>query len=536
MLVGVATGDRPSQLVDAGGQPGRAERSPVSSRATDPLIVSPTPMRSILARLLPLVFFAPFAALAQTITIGLAADVTSIDPHFHVLGPEPEHRGARLRDAGREGRAPEARSRASPSRGAPSTIRRGKCRLRRGVKFHDGSDFTADDVVFSLARPETIKNSPSSFTVYTKAITGTQVVDPHTVRLRTAAPYPLMPNDLSVVPIVSKKAAGGASTEDFNAGKAAVGTGPYKFVRWAKGDRIELVRNDTYWGAKAPWERVTFRLITNDPARVAALLSNQVQVIEAVPTADLAKLKTNADVAVHSSISYRLIYLHLDSNRDKSPFVADKAGKPLDRNPLKDVRVRKAISKAINRPLIVERVMEGAAVSTGQLMADVFFGHTPKLKPEAYDLDGARKLLAEAGWPDGFGLAIHGPNDRYVNDERVAQSLAGMLTRAGIATTVVTMPSSVYFSRANRLEFSMMLVGWGADTGEASSPLKALLATYDREKGMGTTNRGRYSNPKMDAALVQALATVTIRSASGCCRRRPRSPLATSASSRSTTR
>jgi peptide/nickel transport system substrate-binding protein len=141
-------------------------------------------------------------------------------------------------------------------------------------------------------------------------------------------------------------------------------------------------------------------------------------------------------------------------------------------------------------------------------MADVFFGYTPKLYPEAYDLEGARKLLAEAGWPDGFGLTIHGPNDRYVNDERVAQSLAGMLTRAGIVTTVVTMPSSVYFSRANRLEFSMMLVGWGADTGEASSPLKALLATYDREKGMGTTNRGRYSNPKMDAALAQALATV----------------------------
>ena len=469
-------------------------------------------MRSILARLLPLVllrpiFFAPLAAFAQTITIGLAADVTSIDPHFHVLGPNQniaEHVFETLV-------AKDARQKLKPGlaeswRAIDDTT--WEVKLRRGVKFHDGSDFTAEDVVFSLARPEAIKNSPSSFTVYTKAITGTQAVDPYTVRLKTAAPYPLMPNDLSVVPMVSKKAATGASTEDFNAGKAAVGTGPYKFVRWAKGDRIEMVRNDAYWGAKAPWERATFRLITNDPARVAALLSNQVQVIEAVPTADLARLKTNADVAVYSSISYRLIYLHLDSDRDKSPFVTDKAGKPLDRNPLKDVRVRKAISKAINRPLIVERVMEGAAVSTGQLMADVFFGYTPKLKPDAYDPEGARRLLAEAGWPDGFGLTIHGPNDRYVNDERVAQSLAGMLTRAGIATTVVTMPSSVYFSRANRLEFSMMLVGWGADTGEASSPLKALLATYDREKGMGTTNRGRYSNMKMDAALVQALATV----------------------------
>ena len=200
-------------------------------------------MRSILVRLLLLVFCVPFGALAQTITIGLAADVTSIDPHFHVLGPNQniaEHVFETLV-------AKDARQRLKPGlaeswRAIDDTT--WEVKLRRGVKFHDGSDFTAEDVVFSLARPETIKNSPSSFTVYTKAITGTQVVDPLTMRLRTAAPYPLMPNDLSVVPMVSKKAATGASTEDFNAGKAAVGTGPYKFVRWAKGDRIEIVRND----------------------------------------------------------------------------------------------------------------------------------------------------------------------------------------------------------------------------------------------------------------------------------------------------
>jgi peptide/nickel transport system substrate-binding protein len=454
-----------------------------------------------------LLAIAPGSARSQSITVGLAADVTSIDPHFHVLGPNQniaEHVFETLV-------AKDDRQRLRPGlaeswRALDDTT--WEVKLRRGVKFHDGSDFTAEDVVFSLERPAGIKNSPSSFTVYTKAIAGMQIVDPLTVRLKTASPYPLMPNDLSVVPMVSKKTAAGALTDDFNAGKAAIGTGPYRFVRWAKGDRIEFARNDGYWGAKAPWERATFRLLTNDSARVAALLSGEVQAIEAVPTADLAKLKSNSNLALHSSISYRLIYLHLDSNRDRSPFVTDRAGKPLERNPLRDVRVRRAISKAINRPLIVERVMEGAAVPTGQLMAEVFFGYSPRMKPEAYDLDGARKLLAEAGWPEGFGLTIHGPNDRYVNDERVTQSLAGMLTRAGIQTTVVTMPSAVYFSRANRLEFSMMLVGWGADTGEASSPLKALLATYDRDKGMGTTNRGRYANAKMDAVLQQALATV----------------------------
>jgi peptide/nickel transport system substrate-binding protein len=308
--------------------------------------------------------------------------------------------------------------------------------------------------------------------------------------------------------MVSKKAAATANPEDFNAGKATVGTGPYKFVRWAKGDRIELARNDAYWGGKPAWDKVTLRVIPNDPARVAALLSGDVQAIENVPTADQAKLRGNANLAMHRVVSNRLIYLHIDSNRDKSPFVTDKAGKPLEKNPLKDLRVRRAISKAINRPVIAERLMEGLAVPTGQLMPEGFFGYNPALKAEAYDPDGAKKLLAEAGYPEGFGLTVHGPNDRYINDDQICQAVAQMLTRIGIQTKVETMPASVYFSRANKLEFSLMLVGWGSDTGEASSPLKALLATFDRDKGMGTTNRGRYSSAKMDAVLAEALRTV----------------------------
>ncbi|MGH8648039.1 MAG: ABC transporter substrate-binding protein [Burkholderiales bacterium] len=449
----------------------------------------------------------PLAAPAADLSVALGGDVTSMDPHFHNLTPN-NNIGAHVfetlvaKDAG--GRYQPAL--AESWRAVDDTT--WEFKLRKGVRFHDGSIFTAADVVFSIDRVPNVPNSPSPFTTYTKQVTEKIVVDPWTLRLKSAAPYPQMPIDISTVLIVSSKAAAGATTDDFNTGKATVGTGPFKFVRWQKGDRIELARNDDYWGPKAPWDRVTFRIITSDPTRVASLLAGEVRAIENVPTNDLAKLSANKDLNIYRTVSVRLMYLHMDTARDKTPFATDKAGKPLDRNPLKDLRVRRAMSKAINRQALVERIMEGAAVNTGQLMPEGFFGYVPTLKPEPQDLEGARKLLAEAGYPDGFGLTLHAPNNRYVNDEQIAQAIAQMLARIGIQTRVDAMPSSVYFSRGSKLEFSFMLVGWGAETMEASSPLKALLATFNKDKGTGASNRGRYSNPKLDAVLDQALATV----------------------------
>src|SRR5262245_59029672 len=318
-------------------------------------------------------------------------------------------------------------------------------RLRKGVKFHDGSDFTAADVVFSLDRVATVPNSPSPFTTYTKQITEKIAVDPYTLRLKSATPYPLMPTDMGTILIVSAKAAAKAATEDFNSGKPTVGTGPFKFVRRQRGDRSELARNGAYWGTKPAWDRVVFRVITSDPTRVASLLSSEVRAIENIPTSDLAKLRSVKDLNIYRTVSVRLMYLHMDTAREKSPFVTDKSGKPLERNPLQDLRVRRALSKAINRQALVERVMEGAAVSTSQLMPQGFFGHAPGIKPEPYDPEGARKLLAEAGYPDGFGLTLHAPNNRYVNDEQIAQAIAQMLSKIGVLTKVDAMPSSVFF-------------------------------------------------------------------------------------------
>ena len=449
---------------------------------------------------------------AAELSIALSADVTSIDPHYHNLTPNnnvAEHIFETL--VTKDPRSKLKPALAESWRAIDDLT--WEFKLRRGVKFHDGGDFTAPDVVFSLDRVPNVPNSPSSFATYSKQITEKIVVDPYTIRFKTATPYPLMPNDMSTIFILSARAAkgttpAGAATEDFNNGKATIGTGPFKFVRYAKGDRIELTRHDAYWGTKSAWDKVTLRIITADPTRVAALLAGDVRAIENVPTSDIARIAKSNDLTLYRTVSHRLMYLHLDSNRDRSPFVTDKAGKPLEKNPLKDLRVRRAISKAINRQALVERVMEGAAVTSGQLMPEGMFGYTSALKPEAYDVDGAKKLLTEAGYPDGFALTLHAPNDRYVNDEQIAQAIAQLLARAGIATRVEAMPSSVYFTRASKLEFSLMLVGWAADTAESSSPLKALLATFNKEKGMGASNRGRYSNPKMDETLTQALAIV----------------------------
>jgi peptide/nickel transport system substrate-binding protein len=361
--------------------------------------------------------------------------------------------------------------------------------------------------VATIERVPTVPNSPSPFTAYSKQIKEMIVVDPWTIRFKTALPYPLMPSDMTQILIISK-AAGKATTDDFNSGKAAIGTGPYKLVRYAKSDRIELVRNDAYWGGATPWEKVTLRLLPQDASRVAALLSGDVQVIENVPTADAASLRKDKRIAMFRTIADRLIYLHVDSDRDVSPFITDKAGKPLTKNPLKDPRVRKAMSKAINRPAIVERVMEGEAVASGQLVADFLFGASKTLKPEAFDPEGAKKLLKEAGYPDGFGITIHAPNNRYVNDAKIAQTVAQMLARVGIDTKVVAMPSATFFTQATELKFSLMLLGWSTGTGEASSSLKAILMTYNRDKGFGTANRGRYSNGKVDALTEDALQTV----------------------------
>ncbi|MBI5912710.1 MAG: ABC transporter substrate-binding protein [Betaproteobacteria bacterium] len=448
------------------------------------------------------------SAAAAELRIGLGADVTSLDPHFLNLAPN-NNAAWHVFDALVH---VDANARLAPGLAVswraidPTTW---EFKLRRGVKFHDGSDFTAENVIFSLERPATLSASPGPFTGFVKPITAKKIIDPWTIQLKTAVPYAMLPYDLNSIFIVSKKAATGASTEDFNSGKAAVGTGPYKLVRFARGERIELARNDAYWGRQngklAAWDKVTLRILPADTARIAALLAGDLDAIENIPTADLTRLKTNANFRLEQKVSWRTMLLHMDQYRDHPPGLSNKSDKPLAKNPFKDARVRLAMSKAINRRAIVERVMEGYAIAAGNLVSPPVFGHVDALKAETYDPEAAKKLLAEAGFPDGFALTLHAPNNRYVNDEQVAQAVAQMLARVGIQTKVETMPASVYFAKARAGEFAFALLGWGSFSGDLA--LRALVATPNAEKGYGAWNWGRYSNPKVDALLEQGFAT-----------------------------
>lgn len=460
-------------------------------------------MRSILLALAVLI--GP-AAHAADVKLGIRTDASSIDPHYHVYSPNT----AVYRHVFDTLVLSDARGQPKPGLAiswAPVGEDVWVFKLRPEVKFHDGSPFTADDVAFSIARAPNVPNSPSSYAQYTKLIAGTEVVDALTIRISTKGPAPTLPIDLASIAIVSMRAAEGKATSDFNNGAAAIGTGPYRFVEWIAGDHLTLMRNPNYWGGVEPWERVTRRPIANDGARVAAMLSGDVDMIEGVPGVDRARLAAAPNLALHECDLSRIVYIHLDSARDVSPGVSDANGAKLDRNPLKDIRVRRAISYAINRPALAERLLSGQARPAGQYTAPGIPGSSPNLSPLPYDPALAQKLLKEAGWGDGFNVILAASNDRFPNDAQVAQAVGQMLARIGIKTEVQTMPAAILFSRGSKLEFSAFMAGW-IGSGEASSPLTALMATYDPKTGMGPSNRGRWSNPAFDAALNEALRTL----------------------------
>ena len=381
-------------------------------------------------------------------------------------------------------------------------------KLRDGVRFHDGSPLTADDVLYSLRRAGEIRNSPAPFSGAVGGIASMEALDRSTLRFRTKAPNPEFIEQIGRVYIVSRKATEGHASADFNQPAVAVGSGPYKLKEWVPGDRLVMTRNEAYWGRKPAFDTVTIRAIGNDAARVAALRSGTVDLIDSVSPADLKVLQSTPGVSLFSTPSARVIYLALDFSRDPTPFVTSLDGKPLSPNPLRNVKVRSALSHMINRPLIIDRILDGAALPAGQMVPEGILGHAADLKPDTYDVAAAKALLAEAGYKDGFALTLHTSNDRFHGDKEVAQAIGQMLARGGIKVTqVVAQPYNVYASAATRREYSVFVFSFGTTTPSSSFALVNVLQSFDAAKGTGSFNRTRYSNPAFDAALSKALQT-----------------------------
>ncbi len=436
---------------------------------------------------------------AQTLTIGLGAPATSVDPHFyqastnlnlamHVFDRLVDHDGSVMPVPG------------LAESWKPISDTEWEFRLREGVTWHDGQPFTGDDVVFSYNRARNVPGSPAGFGPLLRAVTEVTVVDARTLRIRTSAPRPLLPIELSSVAIVSRHAGEGATTEDYNSGRAAIGTGPYRLESFRSGEGTQLIRNETWWGPRQHWARVHMRYIPAAGARTAAMLSGDVDLIDQVPATDLPRFRSEQRVSMVESPSFRYLYLQADRSRTGSvPFVTDNDGKPLEANPFLDLRVRQAMNIAINRTALAERVMDGAARPTMQFIPDGLPSNAPDVRPPAVDVERAKQLLREAGFPNGFRLTLFSPNDRYPNDSKIAQAIAQMWGRIGIQTQVEPVPFASFATRLAKQEFGVWLIGGASSTGESSFALNSTVGTNTPEIGHGATNRGYYSNALIDA-------------------------------------
>ena len=463
------------------------------------------------AVLVSLLCLATTQAEAVDLRVGLSAETTSLYPNWFVTTGNQQI-ASHIFDNLVEMDANSIPQPGLAESWSPVDDRTWEFKLRRGVKFHDGTPFTADQILVTFDHAKAIEGVGASAGAYLRGKTYTKV-DDYTIRIATAQPAPLLPNEMTVLYIYPRA----VPVEQFNAGEAAIGTGPYKLREWVKGGQIVLERNPAYWGKAPDWERVTFRVISAGPTRIAALLNSEVDMINDVPPADISRLKSTQDVNVILRSGERIMLLTLDSSRDVSPFVTDNDGKPAQPNPLRDWRVRKAITKAINRDALVDRLMDGVAVAAGQIASPGMFGYDPNLRPEPFDPDGAKKLLAAAGWPDGFHLTLHSPNDRYVNDAKTAEALGAMLTRIGVKTEVIAQPWQVFAGQQmgggerGVPAYSATLYGFGTATGETMSQHWMLVHTANKERALGHANVGGYSNIRLDAYLDEAMRTMDVR-------------------------
>ncbi|MDO5689809.1 MAG: ABC transporter substrate-binding protein [Tissierellia bacterium] len=370
--------------------------------------------------------------------------------------------------------------------------------LRQGVKFSNGSDFNADDAIFSLERA--ISWEKSNYKGDTSSIESLAKVDDHTIEVTTKFPYSLLVSNLKTVMMMDKETTEGMSEADiaFN----PVGTGRYTLVEHVKEDHVDLVLNEGYWGEKPTITQVRFRPISNDATRTAALLSGEVDLAADIPSRDVAQLKTNDKLDIVEAPSLRIIYLNLGGWNEKSPSHEQP-------NPLLDLRVRQAIYHAIDEETIIKNVMNGDAYAAASYIPDYFNGANTSITRLEYSPEKAIELLTEAGYPDGFTITLDSPNDRYINDADIAQAVAGYLEKVGITVELNLMPKALFFDYTEAAKFntSFCLTGWADFTGEGAIMMKSLLYSTGVKDGYGTGNRGHFTNAAFDELVDKALVT-----------------------------
>ncbi|OAI50365.1 ABC transporter substrate-binding protein [Betaproteobacteria bacterium SCGC AG-212-J23] len=380
--------------------------------------------------------------------------------------------------------------------------------LRKNVKFHDGTPFTADDVIFSYGR---IKQPQGTMQIYVDGVKEVRRIDDHTVDFILAGPDPVLLRKLTDFRIMSKvwseknraqNVQDAKAKEESYASRNANGTGAYILKGWEPDKRLVLAANPAWWDKReGNVTDVVYTPIKADATRVSALLAGDVDLVTDLPTQDVARLKQNAALKVLEGHEVRTIFIGLDQFNNELQY-SDVKGK----NPFKDVRVRRALNLAVDREAIKRVTMRGLSIPAAIMVAPGVHGHTAELdKVSGADPVAARKLLAEAGYPNGFEFTLDCPNNRYVNDEEICQALVGMWAKAGVRAKLNAIPFATHIPKILKHDTSAYMLGWGVATFDSLYTLQSLVRTQTTGAD-GSFNCGRVSDAKLDA-LIDAMKT-----------------------------
>jgi len=358
-----------------------------------------------------------------------------------------------------------------------------KFMLRKGITFHNGNDFNAEDVKFTFTRMKDPKYS--KLLNIANSIDSIETPDQYTVIFKTKKPVPWFAETMHQNFIVDKESSEKRDDGDYNT--KPIGTGAYTFVEWVKGSYVRLKANENYWEGAPKYKNVDIRPISEESTRFAALAGKQVDIVNGVPVTLYDKIKTMPHVELISQAARRAIYMDI-SNKPGTPF-ADK-------------RVRQAVAHAINEEEIIAKVMRGQATLAHQVPDVPTVGYDGSLKRLAYDPEKSKKLLAEAGYPDGFEITIAGPNDRYVNDEKICEAVAKYLAKVGLKVKLDVKPKSIFFDEISEFKHLFYLIGWFDGSFDFGRSAEKLLHTPDKDKGMGVYNGTYYSNKEIDEMII----------------------------------